>query len=207
MAEQQRNEQLGLQTTPSPHAPWTLRVASWAWGVAGSVLVLAPLLATLLLWLQYRSLRKNAMRITDLAELFAPPETIDLEPYVAGLESFEAWIANTSGWLLPVVLVLYLVAAAAILAAYVMVIKYTKLGSRTARIFGTAFSVLASAFVFMLWQAFVTVSWLPLDALWSNHLGLVVIALHVLGSVLVWLPASNAFVREVVLRGSTPSLS
>ena len=194
-----------MPTVDPQRAPWSLRVASWAWGSAGTVLMLTPLLATLLLWLQYRSLRKNAIRLADAAEWLAPPETIDLEPYIAGLERFEAWLANTSGWLLPVILVLYLVAAGAILAAYLIISKYTLLGSRTARILGTVFSAMASIVVFMVWQTFAAISWMPVDALWSNHLGLVVIALHVLGTVLVWIPASNDFVRESALRGSAPS--
>lgn len=194
-----------MPTIDPQHAPWSLRLASWAWGIAGVVLMLTPLLSTLLLWFQYRSLRKNAMRFADVTGWLAPPETIDLEPYVIGLERFEAWLANTSGWLLPLVLVLYLVGAGAILAAYLMIGKYTSLGSRTARIFGTVLSAIASVVVLMIWQAFATIAWLPVDALWSNHLGLVVIALHVLGAVLVWIPASNGFVREVAFRGSVPS--
>lgn len=181
----------------TPRAPWSLRIAAWSWRAAGVVFALAPLLATLLLWLQYRSLRKNAYRITDLIALFAPDDTVDLAPYIDAFEHAEAWLVNTAGWMFVLILALYLVAAASTLAAYLVVAKYTLLGSKTARAFGTVLSVLSGAVVLWVWQAFATIAWLPIDALWANHLGLVIVALHALGVSLVWLPASNGFARSL----------
>ena len=183
------------QISGASRAPWSLRIAAWAWAIAGFVFALGPLLAALLLWLQYRSLRGNAYRITDLIAIFAPDETIDLAPYIAEFERIEAWLVGTAGWMFVVILALYLLAAASTVAAYLVVAKYTRLGSRTARVFGTVLSVLSGAVVLSIWQAFAAISWLPIDALWANHLGLVIVALHALGIVLVWLPASNAYVR------------
>ena len=180
-----------------PTTPWSLRIAAWAWGAAGFVFALAPLLATLLLWLQYRSLRKNAYRVTDLITLIAPDDTVDLAPYIDAFERAEVWLMNTAGWMLVLVLALYLIAAASMLAAYLVIAKYTLHGSRTARAFGTVLSVLSGAIVFAVWQAFAAISWLPIDALWANHLGLVIITLHALGVALVWLPASNSYARSL----------
>lgn len=180
-----------------PRTPWSLRIAAWAWAAAGFVFALCPLLATLLLWLQYRSLRKNAYRITDLIALFAPDGTVDLAPYIDTFERAEAWLLGAAGWMLVLILALYLVAAASIIAAYLVVAKYTLLGSRTARAFGTVLSVLSGSAVLWVWQAFAAIAWLPVDALWANHLGLAVVALHALGVALVWLPASNSFARSL----------
>lgn len=173
-----------------------MRFASWSWGAAGFIFALAPVLAALLLWLQYRSLRGNAYRLADLTALVAPSDTIDLTPYIAEFERAEAWILGTAGWMLVVILVLYLLAAAAIVAAYLTVSTHTAQGSGTARALGTVLSILSSIAVLLIWQTFAAISWLPVDALWANHLGLVIVALQILGIVLVWLPASNRFVRE-----------
>lgn len=185
------------QIYTGPRTPWSLRIAAWSWCGAGFVFALAPLLATLLLWLQYRSLRKNAYRLTDLITLLAPDDTVDLTPYIDAFERAEAWLMNTAGWMFVLILALYLLAAASALAAYLVIAKYTLLGSRTARAFGTVLSVLSGALVLAVWQAFTTISWLPIDALWANHLGLVIIALHALGVALVWLPASNGYSRSL----------
>lgn len=185
------------QINAGPRTPWSLRIAAWSWGAAGFVFALAPLLATLLLWLQYRSLRKHAYRLTDLITLFAPDDTIDLAPYIDVFERAEAWLMNTAGWMFVLILALYLLAAASILAAYLVIAKYTLLGSRTARAFGTVLSVISGTLVLAVWQMFAAISWLPIDALWANHLGLVIIALHVLGVALVWLPASNSYAQSL----------
>jgi len=174
--------------------PWSLRYASWVWGAAGFIFALGPLLAALLLWLQYRSLRKNAFRLTDLIEQFAPANTVDLEPYIAEFERIENWLLTSAGWMPTLLLALYLLSAAATIAAYLTICKYTHLGARTAHVFGTILSIVSAFIVFTIWQAFAAISWLPIDALWANHLGLVIISLHLLGVVLVWLPASNRYV-------------
>lgn len=176
-------------------APWSLRIAAWAWGAAGFIFAFGPLLTALLLWLQYSSIRRNAYRIADLAEVVDTTDTIDLAPFIAEFERIEAWALNASGWLVTVVLLLYLVAAAAILAAYLIICRYTGLGANSARVLGTVLALLSSTVAAMVWQVFAAISWLPVDALWANHLGLVLIALHTTGIVLVWIPASNTFVR------------
>lgn len=188
-------------TTQQHHAhadpPWALRIGSWAWAAAGFVLALGPVLAALLVWLQYRSLRKNAYRLTDLVEVLTPDDVVNLAPYVAEFERVEAVLAGSAGWVVMLTLGLYLLAAAAIIAAYLVTTKYTLLGSRTARIFGTSLSLISGIAVFFVWQTFAAVAWLPIDALWANHLGLVVIALHIVGVVLVWLPGSNNYFRTL----------
>ncbi len=184
-------------------APWSLRLASWIWGLAGIVFACGPALAMLLLWLQYRSLRTQAFRSADIAEFLIPSESFDLAPIIAEAKRIEGGVFSTASWWLFLVLGLSLLAAAAIVAAYLVVCKYTVLGTNTARVFGTFLSAVSSLAVLMIWQTFAVISWLPIDALWANHLGLVVIGLHLAGAVLVWLPSSNAFVSRSALRGST----
>lgn len=180
--------------------PWSLRLASWCWAIAGFVFVLTPALATLLLWLQYRSLRGQAYRLTDLAELVDVGDRIDLAPYLAEFERIEAWLLDVSGWVLLLIGLLYLLGGGLCLVLYLLVSRFTARGENWARITGTMLAVLSSIVAAFVWQAFLPIAWLPVDALWANHLGLVLIALHVAGVVLVWLPASNAFVRQRATR-------
>jgi len=176
-------------------SPWSLRLASWCWGVAGFVFVLGPGLAVLLLWMQYRALRRSTDRIASLTELFGLQDTVDLEPYLERVDAFEAWFLQTSGWVLVLLLIAYVVAAAAILAAYLLICTYTLRGANAARVLGTVLAGLSTLIAFVVWQAFATVAWLPLDALAVNHLGLLLMGLHVAGIVFAWLPASNRFAR------------
>ena len=180
--------------------PWSLRLASWCWAIAGFVFVLTPALATLLLWLQYRSLRGQAYRLTDLAELVDVGDRIDLAPYLAEFERIEAWLLGVSGWVLLLIGLLYLLGGGLCLVLYLLVSRFTARGENWARITGTVLAVLSSIIAAFVWQAFLPIAWLPVDALWANHLGLVLIGLHVAGIVLVWLPASNAFVRQRATR-------
>lgn len=180
--------------------PWSLRLASWCWAIAGLVFVLTPALATLLLWLQYRSLRGQAYRLTDLAELVDVGDRIDLAPYLAEFERIEAWLLGVSGWVLILIGLLYLLGGGLCLVLYLLVSRFTARGENWARITGTVLAVLSSIVAAFVWQAFLPIAWLPVDALWANHLGLVLIGLHVAGIVLVWLPASNAFVRQRATR-------
>ncbi len=180
--------------------PWSLRLASWCWAIAGFVFVLTPALATLLLWLQYRSLRGQAYRLTDLAELVDAGDRIDLAPYLAEFERIEAWLLGVSGWVLLLIGLLYLLGGGLCLVLYLLVSRFTARGENWARITGTVLAVLSSIVAAFVWQAFLPIAWLPVDALWANHLGLVLIALHVAGIVLVWLPASSAFVRRRATR-------
>ena len=180
--------------------PWSLRLASWCWAIAGFVFVLTPALATLLLWLQYRSLRGQAYRLTDLAELVDVGDRIDLAPYLAEFERIEAWLLGVSGWVLLLIGLLYLLGGGLCLVLYLLVSRFTARGENWARITGTVLAVLSSIVAAFVWQAFLPIAWLPVDALWANHLGLVLIGLHVAGIVLVWLPASNAFVRQRATR-------
>ena len=180
--------------------PWSLRLASWCWAIAGFVFVLTPALATLLLWLQYRSLRGQAYRLTDLAELVDVGDRIDLAPYLAEFERIEAWLLDVSGWVLLLIGLLYLLGGGLCLVLYLLVSRFTARGENWARITGTMLAVLSSIVAAFVWQAFLPIAWLPVDALWANHLGLVLIGLHVAGVVLVWLPASNAFVRQRATR-------
>ena len=180
--------------------PWSLRLASWCWAIAGFVFVLTPALATLLLWLQYRSLRGQAYRLTDLAELVDVGDRIDLAPYLAEFERIEAWLLDVSGWVLLLIGLLYLLGGGLCLVLYLLVSRFTARGENWARITGTVLAVLSSIVAAFVWQTFLPIAWLPVDALWANHLGLVLIGLHVAGVVLVWLPASNAFVRQRATR-------
>lgn len=180
--------------------PWSLRLASWCWAIAGFVFVLTPALATLLLWLQYRSLRGQAYRLTDLAELVDVGDRIDLAPYLAEFERIEAWLLDVSGWVLLLIGLLYLLGGGLCLVLYLLVSRFTARGENWARITGTVLAVFSSIVAAFVWQAFLPIAWLPVDALWANHLGLVLIGLHVAGIVLVWLPASNAFVRQRATR-------
>lgn len=180
--------------------PWSLRLASWCWAIAGFVFVLTPALATLLLWLQYRSLRGQAYRLTDLAELVDVGDRIDLAPYLAEFERIEGWLLGVSGWVLLLIGLLYLLGGGLCLVLYLLVSRFTARGENWARITGTVLAVFSSIVAAFVWQAFLPIAWLPVDALWANHLGLVLIALHIAGIVLVWLPASNAFARQRATR-------
>ncbi len=187
-------------------APWSLRIAAWCWGVAGALLALCPALAGLLLGLQYRALRGHAYRAADATEFFDFDDRIDLAPYLAEFERIEAWVLGLGGWVLALLLFIYLGMAAAGLTAYVLIAKATFRGSNWARILGTVLAGLSAPLVFALWQFFVAFAWLPLDALWANHLGLVALLLHAIGIVLVWLPPSNDFARaRAAARIATPA--
>lgn len=173
-----------------------LRLAGWAWATAGVVLVLVPLVATLLLRGQYRALKRDGSRISTLIEHLDRGDFIELEPYVERIEQLEQSVLGASGWAFALALILYLVLAAITLLCYVLLSWATARGMNWARIAGTLLAALGAGMVFQLWQLFAVLDWLPLTALRANHAGLAIVALHVAGCVLAWLPASNDYVRQ-----------
>lgn len=185
-----------FQSIEPKRPPATLRLAAWAWIGGGTLLILTPLAAAALLGLQYRSLRRNAYRLTDLTDWLDRDDALDLAPYIAEFERIETWLMQASAWVLPLLMLCYLLSAIACITIYLLVGRYTRIGSNGARITGTVLAALSAPLILLVWQFFVGFSWLPLDALWANHLGLAAVALHAIGVVLAWLPPSNAFVRD-----------
>lgn len=180
----------------APRPPWSLRLAGICWILAGVVFALTPLVAALLLRSQYVSLRGSAFRVADLTDRFTPEQFVRLEPYLADFERIEAAVGDASGWALLPILLFYLCFAALTLACYLPLGIATARGVTWVRVVATVIAALGSTAVFALWQAFAAFSWLPLKALSANHLGLVLIALHIAGIVFAWLPSANAYARE-----------
>lgn len=170
---------------------WPHRVAAWLWGAAGFVLALGPVLAVVLLWLQYRSLRRNAYRAVDAAEFVDPSETIDLSPAIAQFERIEDQVLGFAGWVIPVIALLYLLVAGGTVFVYLLLCRFTARGAVWARVIGTVLAAGSSIAAFAVWQFFAAVSWIPITALWVNHLGLVLIGLHVAGLVFAWIPSGS----------------
>lgn len=176
-------------------APWSLRLAGVSWIAAGVVFALGPALVALLLQLQYASLKRQAFRLAGLAGAVDPTELLQVEQYLAEFDRIEALVVDAAGWILVPLLVVYACLALLSLAGYLVFGVWTVRGANWARITGTALCGVSTPVALLVWLLFAGLSWIPLDALWANHAGLVLMALHVLGIVFAWLPASNAYVR------------
>lgn len=190
------------QPSPDPRyrtpraSAWSLKLSGWLWAASGALFALGPLLSVLLLWAQYASLRRQAVRLAGLADSFDADDLLQIEHYLAEFERIEAIVVDASAWVLVPALILYLLFAAVSLTGYILLGRRTALGDNWARITATVLACLSTPLVFLVWQGFAALSWLPVDALWANHIGLVLIALHTAGVVFAWLPASNAYVRQ-----------
>ena len=178
-----------------PRTPWSLKAAGWIWVVSGALFALGPALATLLLQAQYQSLKRQAFRLADFADSFDTDELLQIERTLAEFERVEAAVLDASGWVWAMLLIVYLCAAAISFAAYALLGRRTALGDQWARVTATVLAALSTPLIFLVWQLFAALSWLPVTALWANHLGIVLIVLHTAGVVCSWLPASNAYVR------------
>lgn len=189
----------GAVAPPGPQRirpPLSLRIAGIAWILAGFVFSLGPALVALLLQLQYASLKRQAFRLAGLADTVDPTELLEVEQYLAEFDRIEAIVVDAAGWILIPLLILYACLALASLTCYLVFGIWTVRGANWARITGTVLCGLSTPLVFAVWLFFAGFEWVPLDALRANYAGLALIALHVLGLVLVWLPASNAYVRS-----------
>lgn len=183
--------------TPLPQrSPLTLRLAGWAWAVAGVVFAITPIIAALMLRGQYRSIRRDGTRLATLIERLDQTDSVRVQPYIEMLEQVEQRIVDASWWAFTLALLLYLVFAVLALATYLSLSWATVRGMNGARITATVLAVLGTLIVFQTWQFFAAISWMPVTALSASHAGLAIIALHTAGTVLVWLPTSNAYVRE-----------
>lgn len=178
-----------------PRTPWSLQTAGWIWVVAGALFALGPALTALLLQAQYQSLKRQAFRLADFADSLDTDELLQIERALAEFERVEAAVFEASGWVWAVLLIVYLCAATISFAAYALLARRTALGDQWARVTATVLAALSTPLIFLVWQLFAALSWLPVTALWANHLGLVLIVLHTAGVVCSWLPASNAYVR------------
>ncbi|XPP26109.1 MAG: hypothetical protein ACNYNX_10895 [Leucobacter sp.] len=177
-------------------APWSLRLAGISWITAGVVFALGPALVVLLLQLQYGSLKRQAFRLAGLAGTVDPTDLLEVELYLAEFDRIEALVFDAAGWVLIPLLIVYVCVALLSLAGYLVFGIWTIRGANWARITGTALCGVSTPIAVLLWLLFASLSWIPLNALWANHAGLVLIALHVLGIAFAWLPPSNAYVRE-----------
>lgn len=176
--------------------PWTLRLGSLCWIIAGLSLALTPLIAALLIRSQYLSLRRNGYIIAELADRLDPADAVELEPYIAEFERIEALVLSAPGWVIGLAIVTYVLTALVTLAGYLTISLASARGVDWTRYAGSALAFVSSIIVFQLWQLFAAIAWMPITALLTNHLGLVAIALQVTGAVLVFLPPSNTYVRE-----------
>lgn len=198
-------ESAGNPNRPAPvsarRGSWSLRLAAWSWGVAGSLFVLVPLAAALLLRSQYRGLMRNADRASELLEFVNGSGVLDTTDVLTAeqvrdaLASVDDVLSSTPLWAIVMMLVVYVLIAGALLAVALVVAGCTGRAHQWARITGTVLAVLTALAVFQLWSFFAAVSWLPINALAANHIGLIVIGLLTAGIVFAWLPASNRAVR------------
>lgn len=176
-------------------SPWQLKLAAWIWVVSGAVFALGPALAVLLLEAQYRSLKRQVFGVADIADRFDTDDLLQIEGYLTEFERFEAAVLDASAWAIGLLLIIYACFALISFAAYALIGRRTGLGDNWARIVATVLACLSTPLIFLVWQLFAALSWLPIGALWANHLGLVLICLHTAGVVFSWLPASNDYVR------------
>ena len=177
-------------------SPWQLKLAGWVWIASGLVFALGPALAVVLLEAQYRSLRRQVFGAAGIADRFDSEDLLQIEHYLTEFERFEATVLEASGWVLGILLVVYACFALVSFGSYALLARRTALGDNWARILSTVLACLSTPLIFLVWELFAALSWLPIGALWANHLGLVLIALHTAGVVFSWLPASNAYVRQ-----------
>lgn len=198
-------------TTPaSPQPPirppervssWSLRLAAWCWGIAGIVSSLVPPATAFLLWWQYRGLQRNTERAGDLLDFVNGSGVLDTTDVITAeqlrdaLAAVDGALASTPVWVVVVLIVVYALVAGVLLVLYLVIARCTGRAHEWARITGTVLAVISVLGMFQAWSFFAAVAWVPLDALAANHAGLAIMALHIAGIVLVWLPASNLAVR------------
>lgn len=176
-------------------APWSLRLAGISWITAGAVFALGPALVLLLLQLQYASLKRQAFRLADLAGTIDPTDLLEVERYLAEFDRIEGIVFDSAGWVIIPLLIIYGCLALVSFIGYLILGIWTVRGANWARITATALCGISTPIAVLVWLLFASLSWIPLNALWANHAGLVLIALHVLGIVFAWIPPSNAYVR------------
>lgn len=203
-----------MQTTPltQPAAPalrppLSFRIAGSAWIVAGVIVALGPLLVWVLLQAQYASLRREGMRYLGIIDGVDRDDLLQLERYLESFESIERGLFGSLGTLLLPVIIGYAAIALLMLGCYVALGVFTLRGAHWARITGTVLSAVSAPFIVAMWVTVLTISWLPVNALWANHIWLAVLALHTVGVVCAWLPSANRFVRERALPTGRPRVS
>ncbi|WP_449277643.1 hypothetical protein [Leucobacter sp. GX24907] len=196
------------QPVSRPSAPevprrssWSLKLAAWSWGLSGVLLVLVPVAAVLMLRAQYLGLLRNAERTSDLLDfvngsgLLDTTDVITAEQLRETLMTIDQAFSVTPVWVVVVLALLYALVAAITLVLYLLIARCTARAQQWARITGTILAVLSALAILQLWAFFAALAWLPINALLTNHVGLVVIGLQIAGIVFVWLPASNRAVR------------
>lgn len=184
-------------------SPWQLKAAGIAWVFAGVLFALGPFLAAVLLNLQYSSLRSEALRLIGLVDGADRSDLLQIERYITEFERIEAWFFESAGVVFLPLIVGYIAMAAPALVCYLVFGLGTARGANWARITATVLACVSFPLIASVWIFVAAFSWIPLNALWANHIGLALIALHAIGVVFAWLPASNTFVRRRALPVST----
>ncbi len=188
-------------------APWTLWAGGIAWIVSGLLFVGAPVIAILLTRAQTDSLTRKIDAFSESASAMPGVTAENIEQLRTVLRELTN-LANTvwdgiADVFMPLVIA-YIVLAVIVLGMYLLFSVCTIRGMHWARVLSTILCVLCTLAAIVVWASVASLSFLPLDALWANSLGLALIVLQSIGLVLVWLPPSNAYVRARRAARRTP---
>lgn len=191
---------------PTALSKTPLTIAAWVWLAGTLILTSVPLLTTYLLHKQYMSLINNTAKISEIIEFIDFTETThkytNITQNLTQILSYD--FSKTPEWILVTAITAYSVFAVTSTLICALIATNTAKGVNWARIAGASLTAITVPAVTILWLFFLELSWIPLDVFVVNNLGIVIAAAYITGSILVFIPPANRYVKHKKLLRDQP---